>query len=77
MHPSLTTAVAAAQREELLASAAASRRARQARRDRRARRARRASLPIALGSGQVSVPQPRAAANPAPCLQTAGHRPAH
>ena len=57
MHPSLTTAVAAAQRQEMLASAAATRRARQARRARRARRAdvRRSG---GLGSRPVTMPWP-------------------
>jgi hypothetical protein len=57
MHPSLTTAVAAAQRQELLASAAATRRARQARRARRARRADVGRTGV-LGTRPVSMPRP-------------------
>jgi hypothetical protein len=80
MNPSLTTAVAAAQRQDALASAAASRRARQARRARRARRADvglgRTSL---LGARPVTmIPKPAAAAaSPAGCQPSAALRSAN
>lgn len=83
MNPSLVTAVAAAQRQDALASAAASRRARQAR---RARRARRADAGLGrtglLGARPVTMPRPRAgnamaaAASPAGCQPSAALRPA-
>jgi hypothetical protein len=82
MHPSLTTAVAAAQRQELLASAAATRRARQARRARRARRADVGRNGV-LGTRPVSMPWPgaanaaAAAASPAGCQPSAALRPAN
>jgi hypothetical protein len=79
MNPSLVTAVAAAQRQDALASAAASRRARQAR---RARRARRADAGLGrtglLGARPVTMPKPAvAAASPAGCQPSAALRPAN
>lgn len=79
MNPSLTTAVAAAQRQDALASAAASRRARQAR---RARRARRADAGLGrtglLGARHVTMPRTAAAAaSPAGCQSSAALRPAN
>lgn len=74
MSPSLVTAVAAAQRQDALASAAASRRARQARRARRARRGA-DGRPSLLGGRHVTMPSPSAAAaSPAGCQPSAALR---